>query len=190
MIRRQGWAWALVIMAMPAMADVCRMQERTVTQHRVTIEERSSVSRDVISMPGGGRKCMVSFRVRIGSQWHTAHGEHIWDGNLGSNEACAQATTRAEDLVRERVGRGASLTERVLICDDRPDLQELRGSVTGTVARNHQFRPHPDYPQRFWHRGAECRWFLEPTLTDRGLHNFQGIICELGRDQWVVVDRF
>lgn len=173
-----------------AWADACRMQERTVTQYRVIIQERSAISRDVVSMPGGGRKCMVNFRVRIGNSWHTAHGEHIWDGNQSSNEACAQAVIRAEDSVRERVGRGSSLTERVLICDDRPDLQELRESVVGTTGRNHQFRPHPDYAQRFWHRGAECRWFVEPTLTDRGLYNFQGIICELGRDQWVVVDKF
>lgn len=181
---------AVMLVSTAVWADACRMQERTVTQHRVIIQERSTVSRDVVPMPGGGRKCMVTFRVRIGNAWHTAHGEHVWDGNQGSNEACAQAVIQAENSVRERVGRGSSLTERVLICDDRPDLKELRESVVGTTGRNHQFRPHPDYPQRFWHRGAECRWFLEPTLTNRGLYNFQGIICELGRDQWVVVDKF
>lgn len=186
-----SFALTLMIVTAPVLpADNCVMQERTATQHQVVIQERSTVRREVVPQLGGGRKCMVDFRVRIGNTWHTAFGEHVWDGNQGANEACAVAASRAEDAVKQRVGRGTSVTERVLICSDRPDLQELRSTVIGTVGRNQQFRPHPEYTGRFWHRGAQCRWFVEPVFTGHDVRNFQGIICEINPDQWVVVDKF
>lgn len=181
---------ALIVVSPMIMAEQCVLQERTVTQHQAQIEERTTVRRDVVPMPGGGRKCIVDFRVRIGAQWHTAFGEYQWDGNRGSHEGCAIAVERAENAVRDRVGRGASATERVLVCRDRPELQELRESRVGTVGNAGQFRIHPQHQMRFWHNGAQCRWFVEPQFTGRDIRNYQGIICEIGRDQWVVIDKF
>jgi hypothetical protein len=183
-------AGIMLLITIPVWGQDCVLTERTVTQHHVEIQERSAVRRDVVPQPNGGKKCMVQLRVRIGSQWHMAFGEHAWDGHQSSNEACAIAVNRAEDDVRQRVGKGKSVSERVLVCSDRPEMQELRNSVVGTVAQNHEFRPHPNYPNRFWYQGTQCRWFLEPAFTDRGIYNFQGIVCELAKDRWVVVDRF
>jgi len=179
-----------LIWPLTSIAEQCVMQERTVTQHRAEIVERTTVRRDVVPLPGGGRKCIVDFRVRIGHQWHSAFGEYIWDGNRGSHEACGIAVQRAEDAVRDRVGRGASVSERILVCKDRPELSELKSSTVGTVGNAGQFRHHPEYTGRFWHNGAQCRWFMEPAFTGHDIRNFQGIICEIGRDQWVVVDKF
>lgn len=183
-------AIGVMIWPLVSAASECVLQERTVTQYQADIQERTTVRRDVVPMPGGGRKCIVDFRVRIGSQWHSAFGEYAWDGNRGSPEACGIAVQRAEDAVRERVGRGAAVTERVVVCKDRPELQELRSSTVGTVGNAGQFRQHPEWAARFWHNGAQCRWFVEPAFTGQDIRNFQGIICELGRDQWVVVDKF
>lgn len=171
-------------------AENCVIQERTVTQHRAEILERTLARRDVVPIPDGGRKCIVDLRVRIGTQWHTAFGEYAWDGNRGSHEACGIAVQRAEDAVRVRVGRGDSILERVVVCKDRPELQELRSSAVGTIGNSGQFRHHPAYTAKFWHNGAQCRWFMEPVFTGQDIRNFQGIICEVGRDQWVVVDKF
>lgn len=188
---KQKCILALILM-MPvlALSEECVLQERTVTQHRAQIAERTAVRRDVVPMPGGGRKCIVDFRVRIGTQWHSAFGEYSWDGNRGSHEACAVAVQRAEDAVRDRVAQGASVSERIVVCKDRPELRELRASAIGTVGNAGQFRHHPEYSGRFWHNGAQCRWFTEPAFTGNDIRNFQGIICEIGRDQWVVVDKF
>jgi hypothetical protein len=181
---------ASLIWPVMAVSEECVLEERTVTQYRAEIAERTTVRRDVVPMPGGGRKCIVDFRVRIDNQWHTAFGEYSWDGNRGSHEACGVAVQRAEDAVRERVGRGASVSERVVVCKDRPELRELKASTVGTVGNSGQFRHHPEYASRFWHNGAQCRWFVEPAFTGQDIRNFQGIICEIGRDQWVVVDKF
>jgi len=183
-------AAAVMIWPLMSAASECVLQERTVSQHRADIQERTAVRRDVVPMPAGGRKCIVDFRVRIGSQWHTAFGEYAWDGNRSSAEACGVAAQRAEDAVLERVGGGTAVTERVVVCKDRPELQELKASVVGTVGNAGQFRQHPEHAARFWHNGAQCRWFVEPVFVGHTIRNFQGIICELGRDQWVVVDKF
>lgn len=179
-----------VILSAPVMAEQCVLQERTVTQHLVTIEERTPVRRDVVPMPNGQRKCIVDFRVRIGNSWHSAMGEHAWDGQAPSSEACATAVARAESQVRERVGRSQSSAERILVCKDRPELKELASSVVGTVGDAGQFRVHPQYHQRFWYNGAQCRWFVEPAFTGTAIHTYQGIVCDLGQNRWVVVDKF
>lgn len=168
----------------------CVLQESIVTQHKAEIQERTSVRRDVVSMPDGMRKCIVDFRVRIHNKWYSAFGEYSWDGNRGSHEMCARAVKRAEDSVKERIGSGSSTTERLLICKDRPELNELKSSTIGTVGNNSQFRIHPEYPMRFWHNGAQCRWFLESQFTGKDIAQFQGVVCQVGKDQWVVVDKF
>jgi hypothetical protein len=55
---------------------------------------------------------MVTFRVSIGTDWHSAHGEYEWAGDRPREEACAVAVSRAEDEVRERVGRTQTVSEK------------------------------------------------------------------------------
>lgn len=183
----------LPLLLIPTIAhsyDSCVLQDRTVTKTTVTIQERSQIRRDVVPDPAGGRKCLVDFRVRINNQWYTAIGEHTWPGDLPSSQACAVAVKNAEDQVKDRVGKITSVNERVLVCKDRPELSTLRNSDIGTVGDSGQFRIHPDYPGRFWHNGAQCRWFVEPNFTGQDIRTFQGVVCEVGKGQWVVIDKF
>lgn len=181
------------VLAVPLMvmaADNCVLQERTVNRSAVIIKERSGIRSTVVSMPNGDRKCVVDFRVRVGAEWHTAFGEYQWTGNRPDNEACAIATDRAEDAVRQRVGQTQTANERLLICKDEPALNVLRTTAIGTIGDVAQFRPHPVYTERFYHNGAQCKWFLENVFTKRDVRLFQGIICEVQNNQWVVVDKF
>ena len=98
----------------PALATAeCVLQDRTVSRNSVTILERSKITPEVVPAINGGRKCMVTFRARIGAEWHSAHGEHTWAGDRPREEACAQAVRNAEDDVRERVGRTQSVSEKL-----------------------------------------------------------------------------
>lgn len=171
-------------------ADLCTMQERTVTQRRVTISERSQIVKSVVPMPSGERRCTVEFKVRIGNEWHPAHGEYAWDGVRPANEACAAAVQQAERDVEARVNRGAVLSESILICKDNPDAKTVRQADRGTVASNDRFRPHPDYPKYFYHNGTRCRWFLETGWDKNDVRSYSGVICELEDRNWIVVDRF
>lgn len=170
--------------------EQCVIQERTVSQSQVKILERSAVRYDVVPTTNSNKKCIVDFRVRIGSSWHTAFGEYAWPGDSPENEACAIAVSRAEDLVRQRVGKSNTASERTLVCKDRSELNSLRDTRIGTVGDVSQFRPHPEYAERFWHNQAQCKWFIESTFTGRDMRAFQGVICEVQPSKWVVVDKF
>lgn len=182
--------FGLVFVPTLVLADTCVLRDRTVSRNQVEIQERSAVRRDVVRVNRDQLKCVVDFRVRINGAWHTAHGEYTWGGDRPSSEACAVAADRAESDVRDRVAGQKVTTERTLVCNDRPELQLLRDSLPGAQGNNAQFRPHPNFPDRFYHNGAQCRWFVEPRFHYQDIRTFQGIVCEVAPDQWVVVDRF
>lgn len=182
-----------LLMLLPGLVwaqDHCVLQDRIVSLSEVVIAERSPIRRDVVPYFDGRKKCLVDFRVRIGRDWHTAFGEHTWEGHRPADEACAIAVARAEDAVRQRMGSSKTASERILVCRDQPALQPLGNAVVGTVGDLGQFRPHPDRLDRFWHNGTQCKWFVETTFRDQRVRQFQGIICELQDSKWVVVDKF
>jgi len=180
---------AMTLVALSAHAD-CVLQDKTVSQSSVSIAERTQIKATVVPDPQVGKRCLVTFRARIGANWYTANGEYAWPGDTPRDSACAVAMKRAEDSVRERVGRTQIISEKVMICRDQPDLNSLRSTNPGTVAELSQFRPHPEYPKRFWHNGAQCRMFLDSAWTGRDVHTYQGVICQLQDSKWVVVDKF
>jgi hypothetical protein len=180
----------LMLAPVTVLASECVLQDRTVSRSTVVIAERSRITPEVVPSVNNGRKCMVTFRVRIGSDWHSAHGEYEWAGDRPREEACTVAVKRAEDEVRERVGRLQTINEKTMICSDRPDLDALRSTNPGTVAELHQFRPHPDFPREFWHNGAPCRYFLDSAYVRQDVRTFQGVICKIHDSKWVVVDKW
>ena len=181
---------ALALIPATVLASECVLQDRTVSRSTVTIVERSKIKPEVVPSINNGKKCMVTFRVRIGVDWHSAHGEYEWAGDRPREEACAVAVARAEDEVRERVGRLQTVSEKTMVCTDRPDLDALRSTNPGTVAELHQFRPHPDFPREFWHNGAPCRYFLDSAYVQQDVRTFQGVICKIHDSKWVVVDKW
>lgn len=187
---KSSLALLLSCFSLLAIAEQCVLQEKTVARSQVTIAERSTIRRDVVPAINGGKKCMVDLRVRVGLEWYTTFGEHTWPGDMPTDQACAVAVARAEDSVRDRVGRIQTTSEKTLICNDRPELSPLRNTKTGLVGDAGQFRMHPNYPNRFYHNGAQCRWFLEPEFTGRDIRAFQGVVCEVQGGKWVVVDKF
>jgi hypothetical protein len=180
----------LILVPASVMASECVLQDRTVSRSTVAIAERSKITQEVVPSTNGNRKCMVNLRVRVGPNWHTAFGEHEWPGDRPREEACAVAVKNAEADVIERVGRVNTLSEKTMVCSDRPDLDALRSTNPGTVAELHQFRPHPDFPREFWHNGAPCRYFLDSAYVRSDVRTFQGVICKIHDARWVVVDKW
>lgn len=178
------------VMAAAQTAEQCVLQDKTVSRNQVIIDERTPIRRDVVPYLGNQRKCIVDFRVRIGTQWHTAFGEYVWPGDRPDHEACAVAVSRAEDAVRERVGKNQTVSEKILICKDRDELRTLASPGIGVSGDIGQFRPHPEYRGDFWHNGTRCRWFVDSAFTGQDVRTFQGIVCKINARQWVVVDKF
>jgi hypothetical protein len=178
----------LALVAVSAYAD-CVLQDKTVSQSSVVIAERTQLSATVVPDPAG-KRCLVTFRARVGATWHTANGEYVWPGDTPRDSACAVAVKRAEDSVRDQVAASRVISEKILVCKDDPTLDTIRQTNPGTVGDLGQFRPHPDYPKEFWHNGTQCRWFLDTGFTGKTVRTWQGIICQIHDSKWVVVDKF
>jgi hypothetical protein len=181
---------ALTVLIPALVGAECVLQDRTVTSHAIVIQERSGMRQTVVPTTEGGKRCIVNFRARVGATWYSATGQYDWAGDRPASEACAVAAARADDSVHAQTVSQHVRSEKVMVCNDREDSNTLRSTRPGTVAQLHQFRPHPDYPNRFWHNGAQCRMFLDSAWTGRDIHTYQGVICQLQPNQWVVVDKY
>jgi hypothetical protein len=179
----------LICSAATAQAD-CVLQDKTVSQSSVTISERTQLTATVVPEPTGGKRCLVTFRARVGPTWYTATGEYTWSGDTPRDSACAVAVKRAEDSVRDQVSSSRVISEKILVCNDDTTLETIRQTNPGTVGDLAQFRPHPGYPKEFWYNGTRCRWFLDTGFTGRDVKTWQGIICLIHDSKWVVVDKF
>jgi hypothetical protein len=180
---------ALICTATAVHAD-CVLQDKTVSQSSVTIAERTQLTATVVPDPQVGKRCLVNFRARVGSNWYTATGEYAWSGNTPRDSACAVAVKRAEDSVRDQVASSRVISEKILVCNDDSTLETIRQTNPGTVGNLAQFRPHSGYPHEFWHNGTRCRWFLDTGFTGKDVRTWQGIICLIHDSKWVVVDKF
>jgi len=182
----------LLILLFPtlSLANQCVLQDRTVTSSEVKIVARSNIQRQIVPAPDGGRRCVVNFQAQINNAWYWANGHYDWDGARPAAEACAVAISRAEDAVKTQVAPSHVRSEKVLTCSDNEDLEKLQATNPGTVAPLHKYRPHPKYPNEFWHNGAKCRWFLDSVFREKDIYTYQGIICKVANSQWVVVDKF
>jgi hypothetical protein len=181
----------LLLLMIPVVAHAeCVLQDRTVSASTARIEERSGIKQNVVRLPTGESRCIVNFQARIGTEWYMASGHYDWPGDRPAGEACAVAATRAEDSVLSSAVPKNVRSEKVMICNDQPDNRILREAQIGTQGELHQFRSHPSYPDRFWHNGAQCRWFLDSGWNGRDVQTMQGVICQLSNQKWVVVDKF
>ena len=63
-------------------AGECVLQSKTATNGRAQILEKSAITQTVTPEINGKKRCIVSFRARIGNQWLTAHGDQSFDLSL------------------------------------------------------------------------------------------------------------
>lgn len=61
------------------LASECVLDSRTVTASSVQIEERSALRQEVVPSPDGGRRCIASFKARIGASWYWTQGQYDWE---------------------------------------------------------------------------------------------------------------
>lgn len=181
-------AGLIATMVFPAWAQ-CDLQEDSVVTNSVKILQKEVASRNVLQT-AQGRSCSVDARFRIGSEWYVQAGDAIWQSNETIQQTCARAMDNAERSLTERMGRADVQSRRLLVCRDDGNYRRLDNYEVGTVRRLYQYRPHPSYPNTFTHNGTVCRFFLDTKMQEKDIYTFQGVICEIGKDQWAVVDKF
>jgi hypothetical protein len=184
---------AIIALLLPASvwAQECVIQQKTVTnQTSVIIKQTNDIKRDVIPWGSNQKKCIVNFKALIDNNWHMASGEYVWDGDQPVSEACGVATARAKKDLTQTVKPANIVNEDVVICRDDTNQTDIRVTQVGNLVDIAQLKPHPDYPNKFYHNGAECRWFLDIGWTGKDIRQYRGIACKLEAGKWVVVDKF
>ena len=166
----------------------CVLQEKVHSKSVGTIQERGSIKRDIVPYDSYRKKCMVNYKANIDNEWQVAFGEYVFS-DLPVSTACGRAVKQAEKNLIARISANSSTVEHNLICSDDENLQTIRKSNVGTIARLDQYRPHPDKTNEFNDNGHKCRWILD-TQFEGGMKTYEGIICQLQGNQWVVVDKF
>jgi len=184
---------AIIALLLPASvwAQECVIQQKTVTnQTAVIIKQINEIKRDVIPWGTNQKKCIVNFKALVDDRWHMASGEYIWDGDQPVSEACGVAVARAKKDLTQTVKPANIVNEDVVICRDDTNQTDIRVTQVGNLVDIAQLKPHPDYPNKFYHNGAECRWFLDIGWTGKDIRQYRGIACKLEAGKWVVVDKF
>ena len=173
-----------------SIAQECRVHNQSVTNSRVTINERTYPRRDVITDPDGKKYCQVMFRARVGNSWYNAHGSAEWMASSTIEQVCGQAAINAEQDLITSIGNTRISQNTVLICDDDDRFRQLQYFEVGTIGDLEQFRLHPNYPGEFAYNGTRCRWILDTVYQNGDVKTLQGIICNLNSNKWAIVDKF
>lgn len=173
-----------------ALAGECVITSKTASHSQAQITERDAYMQNIVPAMNDRRRCLVSFRAKINNQWFTAHGDQEFDYGQSARLACDMARVKAESQVRAQTGNASVATESVMVCSDQPQHQTLRQTHIGTIGHMSQFRPNPERPLEFAHNGSRCRWFLDREFRAGFLVPFQGIVCHVNDQNWIVVDKF
>lgn len=181
---------ALLFVSTTAAAE-CYVRSATVKESRANITRIADIKRYVTPVDSNHFKCTVSFRAEINHTWQNGEGQSIGAAGDSIDAICTQALDSGRSYLLSKVADGKMLNEQEMICTDRPDPQ-VRTVKIGDIVQISELAPHPQKPDFFVYRGAQCRWFVETdvNVAARDLFQWQGIACLVRKGEWQVIDKF
>ena len=182
----------LMIAALPAVASAeCYMRSATVKESKYTVTRIADIKRYVTPVNAEQFKCTVAFRAEVNHVWQTGEGQSIGANGDSIDQVCSQALDSGRSYLLSKVSNGKMLSEQEMICTDRPD-PEVRSVRVGDIVQISELAPHPQKPGFFAYKGAQCRWFVESDFDPlrRDLFQWQGVVCNVRKGEWQVVDKF
>lgn len=186
--------WCVILLAISsnAYAQHCLLKEKTTSREVGQLAEIRNVTAEVTPFGKGQQKCTAGLEGYAKGNWHYAKGEFIWDGDQSPAKACGAAVELAKKNLLVGLYSSTITSESVVICKepeekDLPLLNPRIGTIFDDVGR---LRKHPRFPGPFYHKGEECRWYLETGWNGKDIHQFQGIACRYGPTKWIIVDKF
>lgn len=171
-----------------AMAQ-CYVRQAMTTQQQANIARITDVQTLAVPVSNTHHKCIVTFRALIDNEWISGEGEKTAPRTVSETELCRQAVDSGKMQILSRVANKNLTVETNMVCDERPEIQ-VRNVRIGDTVRESEVRSHPNFPKLFRYLGTQCRWFIEPTLRNGDLGQYQGIICLSHGSQWRVVDKW
>lgn len=180
----------LLLIPLSASAE-CYMRSASVKDIKTKITRIADVKRYVTPLNAEQFKCTVAFRAEINHVWHNGEGVSIGANSDSIDQICIQAMDSGRSYLLSRVTDGKITSESEMICTDRPG-QNIKTVKVGDIVNISELAPHPEKPNFFDYKGAKCRWFVESdvNLQTRDVFQWQGIVCQVRKGDWQVVDKF
>lgn len=181
---------ALLFVSTSAVAE-CYIRSATVKDSKSNITRIADIKRYVTPVDSEHFKCTVSFRAEINHVWQTGEGQSVGANGDSIDAICSQALDSGRSYLLGKVSNGKVLQEQEMICSDRPS-PEIKSVQIGDIVQISELAPHPQKSEFFMYRGAQCRWFVETdvNLIVRDLFQWQGIVCNVRKGEWQVIDKF
>jgi hypothetical protein len=178
--------------AQATMAAECYYRSTTGSKAQGTVSMISDVRNWVTPAMNGQKKCIATFKaLDEKKQWHNGAGEYVFLTSVSEDKACGLALERGKAELTDRIYGNSINSVNEMVCDEAP-LPKTRPVQIGEVIQISDVTIHPN-KQAFVHKGAYCNWFVETSVTEKELYQWQGIICKTGRpgvDTWTVIDKF
>ena len=172
-------------------AQECIMKEHIVSKEIGVIADIRNIQAEVTPFGKNQQKCTVTLEGFTSNKWYPARGEFIWDGDYTPAKACSAAVGLAKKNLLTGLHSSTIANTSVVICKepeekDRPILNPKVGTILDDLKR---LRLNPAKPT-FYHKGEECKWYLETAWNGKDIKQFNGIVCRYGLDKWIIVDKF
>lgn len=169
----------------------CLLKEKIIAKETGVVAEIRNIEAEVTPFGKGQQKCTVHLEGLAGGKWHLARGEFIWDGDYAPGKACGAAIELAKKNLLTGLNSSTITNESVVICKetpekDRPLLNPPVGTILDDLKRLRINSQHPT----FYHKGEECKWYLETAWNGKDIKQFNGIVCRYGPSKWIIVDKF
>jgi len=169
----------------------CLLTEKIIAKETGVVAEIRNIEAEVTPFGKGQQKCSVRLEGLAKGKWHFARGEFIWDGDHAPAKACGAAIELAKKNLLTGLNSSTITNESVVICKempekDRPLLNPPIGTILDDLKRLRINSQHPT----FYHKGEECKWYLETAWNGKDIKQFNGIVCRYGPAKWIIVDKF
>lgn len=180
----------LILFPMVASAE-CYMRSASVRDIQTKITRIVDIKRYVTPLENDQYKCTVTFRAEINHVWHNGEGKSIGAAADSIDQICSQAMDSGRSYLLSKISNGKITSESEMICTDRPD-PAVKTVRIGDVVQISELAPHPEKPNFFDYKGTKCRWFVESDFdpTRRDLFQWQGIVCQVRKGDWQIIDKF
>jgi hypothetical protein len=181
----------LLLISFNSYAQECRMKETLRSKESTVVEMIRNVKAEVVPHGNQQLRCNVQLEGWANGKWNLTSGDFIWNGNYSKENACKAAIELAKKNLQNALNSSTIESESVIVCEEPwPKAQPILNPKVGTILDSIKgLRVHPQHPQPFYHKGAECRWYLETGWNGKDIFQFNGIVCQYG-PKWIVVDKF
>lgn len=174
------------------LAQDCLLSEKTVSKDVGVVDEIRNVQTKLGEWKNGFQSCTATLEGSVNGKWGYGKGVFTWDGQSSPKAACQGAVELAKkDLLESQKDSTISAVSTV-ICKERPKAEQpvLNTKIGQMIENVNVLRRHPTYPNWFAHNGQACRWFIETGWNGKDINQLNGIVCTMGQQRGVVVDKF